>query len=168
MLGEINAITKIQEDNALEIVKAIDGIATVAEETSASTEEAAAAAEEQVSSMEMITSTSQQLLGYAENMTKEIRKIKLDEESERQIFIDSQKSNKRNEKYQEITDSMPSSYLKQSQNGESILLESDLEKITPIYDVDQENSVKNSSYDELTDNNSTPTPTLPKERDSAF
>jgi methyl-accepting chemotaxis protein len=168
MLDEINAITKIQEDNALEIVKAIDGIATVAEETSASTEEAAAAAEEQVSSMEMITSTSQQLLGYAENMTKEIRKIKLDEESERQIFIDSQKSNKRNEKYQEITDSMPSSYLKQSQNGESILLESDLEKITPIYDVDQENSVKNSSYDELTDNNSTPTPTLPKERDSAF
>ena len=38
---------KEQGDQAFEIVKSIDSIATVAEETSASTEESAAAAEEQ-------------------------------------------------------------------------------------------------------------------------
>jgi methyl-accepting chemotaxis protein len=68
MLKEINIITKTQEGNALDILKSVDSIATISEETSASTEESAAAAEEQASSMELITSTSQQLLALAEKM----------------------------------------------------------------------------------------------------
>jgi methyl-accepting chemotaxis protein len=69
MLAEINTITETQERDALDILRAIDSISTVAEETSSSTEESAAAAEEQASSMELITSTSQQLLGLAERMS---------------------------------------------------------------------------------------------------
>ncbi len=80
MLKEITSITKVQEENALEILRAVDGIATVAEETSASTEESAAAAEEQASSMELITSTSQQLLALAEKMRMSVEKNQLNEE----------------------------------------------------------------------------------------
>jgi len=69
LLLEIDGITKRQEGNSLEILKAIDSIATVAEEASASTEESAAAAEEQASSMEMLTSSSQQLLQLAESLS---------------------------------------------------------------------------------------------------
>jgi methyl-accepting chemotaxis protein len=166
MLDEINAITKIQEDNALEIVKAVDGIATVAEETSASTEEAAAAAEEQVSSMEMITSTSQQLLGYAENMSKEIRKIKLDDASNKDIFTDSKKSGKSYEKYQDITEPDTSSYFSPPQSEETAVIESDLETIAPAFKSDIGKLDKDSSNEEVLENN--PTPTLPNERDSAF
>jgi len=68
MLEEITEITKMQQSNAEQMLESIDSIATVAEETSASTEESAAAAEEQASSMELITSTSQQLLALAEKM----------------------------------------------------------------------------------------------------
>jgi methyl-accepting chemotaxis protein len=77
LLKEIDDVTKQQENNAIEIVKRIDGIAVVAEETSASTEESAAAAEEQASSMEMISSTSQSLLTFAEKLTKELEKMKV-------------------------------------------------------------------------------------------
>jgi methyl-accepting chemotaxis protein len=80
MLQEISVITQQQESSAMEMLRAVDSIATVAEETSASTEESAAAAEEQASSMEMISSTSQQLLGYAEQMSRELKDIKLKEE----------------------------------------------------------------------------------------
>ncbi|OLS16183.1 MAG: Cache sensor-containing methyl-accepting chemotaxis sensory transducer, partial [Promethearchaeota archaeon CR_4] len=48
----------------------VDSIATVAEETSASTEEASASAEEQASSMEEITATSQTLAELASNLKK--------------------------------------------------------------------------------------------------
>ncbi len=72
MLKEITFITEKQRSNALEILKAVDSIATVAEETSASTEESAAAAEEQAASMEMITSTSQQMVQFAEKLTHQL------------------------------------------------------------------------------------------------
>ena len=77
LLKEIDEVTKLQEQNTVQIVKSIDGIASVAEETSASTEESAAAAEEQASSMEMISSTSQTLLRYAENLSSELEKLKI-------------------------------------------------------------------------------------------
>jgi methyl-accepting chemotaxis protein len=68
MIKEISKITNNQENSTLEALKAVDSIANVAEEVSASTEESAAAAEEQASSMEMISSTSQQLLSLAEQL----------------------------------------------------------------------------------------------------
>jgi methyl-accepting chemotaxis protein len=68
MINEITKITNLQENSTLEALKAVDSIANVAEEVSASTEESAAAAEEQASSMEMISSTSQQLLALAEQL----------------------------------------------------------------------------------------------------
>ena len=73
ILKDINLITQNQESNALEILKAVDSIAVVAEETSASTEESAAAAEEQAASMETITTTSQQLLEYAEKLISQLK-----------------------------------------------------------------------------------------------
>jgi methyl-accepting chemotaxis protein len=89
MLAEINTITETQERNALDILRAIDSISTVAEETSSSTEESAAAAEEQASSMELITSTSQQLLGLAERMSGLFKGMTLgDEESVDQLVTD--------------------------------------------------------------------------------
>ena len=51
-MTDITVITKQQEENALDLLKAIDSVASVAEETSASTEESASAAEEQAASME--------------------------------------------------------------------------------------------------------------------
>jgi methyl-accepting chemotaxis protein len=79
MLQEINNISKQQETSAVNILQSIDSIATVAEETSASTEESAAAAEEQASSMEMISSTAQQLLGFAEQMNRDLQGLLLNE-----------------------------------------------------------------------------------------
>lgn len=79
MVGEITEITKKQEVQAINMMKSIDSIASVAEETSASTEESAAAAEEQASSMETISSTAQQLLGLAEKLHEDIKKITLDD-----------------------------------------------------------------------------------------
>jgi len=68
MVGQILRVTEVQAKSAVEVVSAVDNIATVAEETSASTEEASAAAEEQASSMEEITSTSQALAELALNL----------------------------------------------------------------------------------------------------
>jgi methyl-accepting chemotaxis protein len=83
MLEEIDAITKIQETEALHMLSAIDSIATVSEETSASTEESAAAAEEQASSMELISSTSQQLLSLAEQLKSLSAMMIISEEDEK-------------------------------------------------------------------------------------
>jgi methyl-accepting chemotaxis protein len=101
MLTEIIAITQQQEAVAMDILRSIDLIATVAEETSASTEESAAAAEEQASSMELISSTSQQLLGMAEQMVNLVRNIKITEkdiiEHEKALkdeILEARKSNK--------------------------------------------------------------------------
>jgi len=80
MLEEISRVTDLQEDNASRMLESIDSIATVAEETSASTEESAAAAEEQASSMELITSTSQQLLALAEKMKGQYEGMDVKEE----------------------------------------------------------------------------------------
>ncbi len=68
MAGQILRVTESQAGAAIHVVSAVDNIATVAEETSASTEEASAAAEEQASSMEEITSTSQALAELATNL----------------------------------------------------------------------------------------------------
>jgi len=69
ILSEINSITEIQETNSIVILKAIESIASVAEETSSSTEESAAAAEESASSMAKISSTALELQGMAEKLS---------------------------------------------------------------------------------------------------
>jgi methyl-accepting chemotaxis protein len=68
MLAEIDVISKQQEGGALEILKSMDNIATIAEESSSSTEEAAAAAEEQASSMESVTELVQNLMSTVQNL----------------------------------------------------------------------------------------------------
>ncbi len=71
MVGDIQNVAEVQQKAALEVVSTVDSIATVAEETSASTEEASAAAEEQASSMEEITITAQtltQIAGVLQNL----------------------------------------------------------------------------------------------------
>ncbi len=78
MVSQIVRVAEIQSDSAVKVVAAIDNIATVAEETSASTEEASAAAEEQASSMEEITSTAQSLAEIAENLSKQISTFMVD------------------------------------------------------------------------------------------
>ncbi len=77
MIKDIHEIANTQEKSAVEILSAIDSIATVAEETSASTEESAAAAEEQASSMEMITQTAQKLLQFAESLKRQFESIRI-------------------------------------------------------------------------------------------
>ena len=72
LVTDISDITKKQEAFAIEILKAVDAVASVAEITSASTEETAAAAEEQASSMEMITSTSQELISIATRLIQKL------------------------------------------------------------------------------------------------
>lgn len=69
ILNEINRITEIQDKNSIVILKAIDSIASVAEETSSSTEESAAAAEESASSMAKISSTAVELQELATKLT---------------------------------------------------------------------------------------------------
>ena len=70
LLKIIRDLTLRQESHALEIIKSIDSIAVVAEETSASTEESAAAAEEQAASMETITQIAQKLLKLSETLSE--------------------------------------------------------------------------------------------------
>ncbi len=65
MVDEITRVAETQGKLASQVVNAIDTIATVAEETSASTEEASAASEEQASSMEEVTATAQTLAELA-------------------------------------------------------------------------------------------------------
>ncbi len=71
MLQQIVKVTEIQQEKSMEIAKAVDSIATVAEETSSSTEESAAAAEEQAAAMEKITNYAQKLLQIANALEKE-------------------------------------------------------------------------------------------------
>jgi len=73
LVAEISSITQQLDVSTSAMIKSIDMIATVAEETSASTEESAAAAEEQASSMESITTTAQRLLSLAEMLNKELK-----------------------------------------------------------------------------------------------
>jgi methyl-accepting chemotaxis protein len=101
MLQDISSITTQQETNSIEMMKQVDGIATVAEETSASTEESAAAAEEQSSSMEMISATSQQLLAYAEQMSASLKDIKLSEAHLRDLEKSIQETSKQAKSYEE-------------------------------------------------------------------
>ena len=82
MLKDITLITQTQETNALDVLKSIDSIASIAEETSSSTEESAAAAEEQSASIETITTTAQQLLKFAENLTKQFETLNLKKNAE--------------------------------------------------------------------------------------
>jgi methyl-accepting chemotaxis protein len=70
MVSEIKSITMNQEQKAYEMLKNVDNIASIAEETSASTEESAAAAEEQASSMDGITNITQQILTLSIELQK--------------------------------------------------------------------------------------------------
>ncbi len=83
MINNIRQITEKQESNAIDMVKSIDSVSVVAEETSASTEESAAAAEEQASSMELITSTAQSLLELAEKLSASYKEIFAENEQEK-------------------------------------------------------------------------------------
>jgi len=76
MVAQIVHVADTQERSAVEVVSAVDSIATVSEETSASTEEASAAAEEQAASMEEITSTAQKLTLLAEKLREQITTLK--------------------------------------------------------------------------------------------
>ncbi|MHA1898165.1 MAG: methyl-accepting chemotaxis protein [Promethearchaeota archaeon] len=73
---------KAQEGQALNIVNIIDSIASIAEETSASTEEASAASEEIASSMEEITSTAEVLTEYAEELYEHVLFFKTSDDLE--------------------------------------------------------------------------------------
>jgi methyl-accepting chemotaxis protein len=77
MLIDIKNIAHIQESSTIEMIRNIDTIASVAEETSASTEESAAAAEEQASSMEQLNSTAENLAFQTNELKLMLEKIKL-------------------------------------------------------------------------------------------
>jgi methyl-accepting chemotaxis protein len=103
MAGEILREADRQAKSAVNVVNAVDGIATVAEETSASTEEASAAAEEQASSMEEITSTAQTLAELALGLKKLV-----DESGSTSILLATGK-----------TEKSPQPVLKEKQKGSS-------------------------------------------------
>lgn len=77
MVTQILNVVQSQAKSAVDVVQSIDSIASVAEETSASTEEASAAAEEQSSSMEEITLTAQSMAELAENLKKQVSNFNL-------------------------------------------------------------------------------------------
>ena len=68
-LIQINQIVKLLESELGTIIKNIDSIATITEETSASTEESAAAAEEQSASMQEISATTERLAQLADSLS---------------------------------------------------------------------------------------------------
>jgi len=78
MVAQILQVVEAQAKSAADVIGAIDSIATVAEETSASTEEASASSEEQASSMEEITSTAQSMAELAEKLNGQISIFKID------------------------------------------------------------------------------------------
>lgn len=77
MINEISATMKLQEQSVEKVVKAIDGIAAVAEESAASTQEASAAAEEMTASMEEMSASAQELAGLGRNLDESMNKFKL-------------------------------------------------------------------------------------------
>ncbi len=77
MVAQILHVADIQAKAAINAVSAVDSIATVAEETSASTEEASAAAEEQASSMEEITSIATSMAELAEKLRNQTATFKV-------------------------------------------------------------------------------------------
>ncbi len=76
-IEQVKAIINQQQRETVEIVKSVDGISVVSEETSASTEESAAAAEEQVAAMEQINTIAQTLVQNAEKMQRQFQSIKI-------------------------------------------------------------------------------------------
>ncbi len=78
MTRDIVMLTTVQTKLTMDVVAGVDSIATVAEETSASTEEASAAAEEQASSMEEITTTAQALAELSERMRNQVNEAQLE------------------------------------------------------------------------------------------
>lgn len=79
MVSQIVKAVETQATAAAKIVNAVDNIATVSEETSASTEEASAAAEEQASSMQEIASIAQKLSELAESLATQYKTADIDE-----------------------------------------------------------------------------------------
>ncbi len=70
MINEIKNITMTQEQKAFEMVKNVDNIASIAEETMQVPEESAAAAEEQAASMQGITIVTEQILAFSIELQK--------------------------------------------------------------------------------------------------
>lgn len=80
-LEEISKFTQSQEQAALESVKVIDGVANVAEETSATTEEVAASTEELSSSIESLQANIEQINSMTEVLTSSVKQFKINHES---------------------------------------------------------------------------------------
>ena len=76
-IESVKDIIGVQQKETVDIVKSVDAISVVSEETSASTEESAAAAEEQVATMEQINNIAQKLVQNAEKMQKLFETIKI-------------------------------------------------------------------------------------------
>lgn len=72
MVSKILAVAKEQDVHATDVLKSVESIATVSEETSASTEEASAAAEQQASSMAQITSVAHSLAELTHQLEMQI------------------------------------------------------------------------------------------------
>ncbi|MHA1584516.1 MAG: methyl-accepting chemotaxis protein [Promethearchaeota archaeon] len=70
MVKDVQEVSARQGESAKSILKQIDAIAAISEQSSASTEEAASAAEEQASSMDSVTITAQQLMNIAKQLEK--------------------------------------------------------------------------------------------------
>ena len=61
-----------------DMVKRVDSVAAVAEETAAGTEEASSATEEQTASMEQLTTSAQELAGIAEKLQEAVTGFKVE------------------------------------------------------------------------------------------
>jgi len=91
-LEEITKFTQSQEQAALESVKAIDGVANVAEETSATTEEVAASTEELSASIESLQANIEQINSMTEVLTSSVKQFKINHENPDTKFVDPEKA----------------------------------------------------------------------------
>ncbi len=69
-LEQIQKIIEIQKGEAAEILKNIDSVSTISEETSSSTEESAASAEQQSSAMQSLTEIAEKLTKLSKKLAK--------------------------------------------------------------------------------------------------
>ncbi|MBU0633640.1 MAG: methyl-accepting chemotaxis protein [Candidatus Omnitrophica bacterium] len=77
MVNEITAATARQMSNAEQIVKAVDEVAVVAEESASATQEASSSAQEQTASMEELTASAEELARLAIDLQAMVDRFKL-------------------------------------------------------------------------------------------
>jgi methyl-accepting chemotaxis protein len=76
-ISQIKIAMKNQENNLLDIIKQVDKIAIVSEETSSSTEESVAAAEEQAASLQTIQTSLESMQSESSQLHTELKKFTL-------------------------------------------------------------------------------------------